>query len=40
MKAEWIVPGKDGKASQKPRLPFIGPARAYVFTGKVFEGCE
>lgn len=38
--AQWLVPGKDGKASQKPRLPLIGPARVYVIAGKVLEGGE
>lgn len=38
--AQCLIPGKDGKASQKPRLPFIGPARVYVITGKVLEGGE
>jgi len=30
----WIVPGGDGRLTQKPRLPGIGTARVYVFTNK------
>lgn len=30
----WIVPGGDKRPTQKPRLPGIGTARAYVFTNK------
>lgn len=30
----WIVPGGDGRSTQKPRLPGIGTARVYVFTNK------
>ena len=30
----WIVPGGEGRATQKPRLPGIGTARVYVFTNK------
>jgi len=30
----WIVPGGDGRPTQKPRLPGIGPTRVYVFTNK------
>jgi len=30
----WIVPGSDGRPTQKPRLPGIGTARVYVFTNK------
>ncbi len=30
----WIVPGGDGRPTQKPRLPGIGTARVYVFTNK------
>jgi uncharacterized protein (DUF927 family) len=33
----WILPGSDGRATQKPRLPGIGPARVYVFGGKMWE---
>ena len=40
VQAEWMVSGKDGKASQKPRLPFIGPARVYVLSSKLFGGQE
>ncbi len=35
--AEWIMPGKDGKTAQKPRLPGLGPTRCYVFTSKMWE---
>ena len=30
----WILPGADGRPTQKPRLPGIGTARVYVFTNK------
>jgi uncharacterized protein (DUF927 family) len=30
----WIAPGGDGRPTQKPRLPGLGTARAYVFTNK------
>jgi uncharacterized protein (DUF927 family) len=32
----WILPGSDGKATQKPRLPGIGPTRVYVFSSKMW----
>jgi uncharacterized protein (DUF927 family)/phage/plasmid primase-like uncharacterized protein len=35
----WIVPGGDGRPTQKPRLPGIGTARVYVFTNK-WAGAE
>lgn len=34
----WIVPGGDGRPTQKPRLPGIGTARVYVFTNKWATG--
>ena len=34
----WIVPGGDGRPTQKPRLPGIGTARVYVFTNKWADG--
>jgi uncharacterized protein (DUF927 family) len=34
----WIVPGGEGRATQKPRLPGIGTARVYVFTNKWADG--
>jgi uncharacterized protein (DUF927 family) len=30
----WILPGADGRPTQKPRLPGIGTARVYVFTNR------
>ncbi|MBB3211124.1 uncharacterized protein (DUF927 family)/phage/plasmid primase-like uncharacterized protein [Herbaspirillum sp. Sphag1AN] len=37
--AGWLQPGKDGKASQKPRIPILGSTtRCYVFTSKMWEG--
>lgn len=34
----WIVPGGDGRSTQKPRLPGIGTTtRVYVLTGKIWE---
>lgn len=29
--AGWLIPGSDGKPTQKPRLPGMGPTRVYVF---------
>ncbi len=37
LKNEWLIPGNDGKSTQKPRLPGIGPTRVYVFGGKMWE---
>lgn len=36
--AGWIVPGKDGNPTQKPRLPGMGTARCYVFAPAMWEG--
>ena len=36
----WILPGSDGRATQKPRLRDIGTARVFVFTSKMWEGDE
>ena len=36
----WLAPGNDGKTTQKPRLPGIGPTRVYVFGGRMWEGEE
>jgi putative DNA primase/helicase len=33
----WLVPGKDGKASQKPRNKGVGIPRCYVFTNRLWE---
>ncbi len=38
IKAGWLIPGKDGKTAQKPRIPGLGPTRCYVFTGCMWEG--
>ncbi|MET3132632.1 uncharacterized protein (DUF927 family)/phage/plasmid primase-like uncharacterized protein [Oxalobacteraceae bacterium GrIS 1.11] len=38
--AKWIEPGKDGRDTQKPRIPGIGPTRCYVFTARMWEGEE
>ncbi|ADH86725.1 DUF927 domain-containing protein [Desulfurivibrio alkaliphilus] len=32
----WLVPGTDGRPNQKIRLPGVGPARVYVFSGKMW----
>jgi uncharacterized protein (DUF927 family) len=32
----WIRPGKDGRASQKPRIPGMGPTRVYVFASHMW----
>ena len=41
IKSGWIEPGTDGKSTQKPRLPGIGPTRCYVFSTRLWEdeGC-
>lgn len=33
----WLIPGSDGKNTQKPRLPEIGLSRVYVIGGKMWE---
>lgn len=33
----WIERGGDSKATQKPRLPGLGPTRCYVFTSRLWE---
>ncbi|MGO4390225.1 DUF927 domain-containing protein [Variovorax sp. M-6] len=38
--AQWLVPGNDGKSSQKPRLPGLGLTRVYVVNRQVLEGGE
>ncbi|MCZ4762350.1 DUF927 domain-containing protein [Legionella pneumophila] len=35
--AGWIVPGNDGKASQKRRIKGVGIPRCYIFTDKVWS---
>lgn len=35
--AGWIIPGNDGKSSQKIRVRGIGIPRLYVFTGKIWS---
>ncbi|KTD63882.1 DUF927 domain-containing protein [Legionella spiritensis] len=35
--AGWIIPGNDGKASQKRRIRGVGIPRCYVFTEKVWS---
>ncbi len=35
--AGWIVPGKDGKNSQKLRIKPLGTLRCYVFTSRMWE---
>ncbi len=35
--AGWLEAGNDGKNTQKPRLPGIGPTRCYIFTGRMWE---
>jgi putative DNA primase/helicase len=35
--AGWILPGNDGKASQKRRIKGVGIPRCYVFTDKVWS---
>jgi hypothetical protein len=34
----WITPGRDGKSTQKPRLPGMGTStRVFVFGSKMWE---
>lgn len=33
----WLEPGTDGRDTQKPRLPGLGPTRCYVFTPRMWE---
>ncbi len=40
LSAGWLIPGKDGKTSQKPRLPGIGPGRVYVLGSAMFGDAE
>lgn len=39
-KKGWLVPGNDGKNSQKPRIRGIGMPRCYVFSGEMWEDEE
>lgn len=32
MEADWLIPGSDGRPTQKPRIPGMGPTRVYVFS--------
>ena len=34
----WLLPGADGKATQKPRLKGLGPTRCYVITPRFADG--
>jgi uncharacterized protein (DUF927 family) len=36
----WLVPANDGRPTQKPRLPEIGPTRVYVLGGAMWEAGE
>lgn len=38
LKAGWLAPGEGSRATQKPRIPGIGPTRCYVLTAKMWEG--
>ena len=38
LKAGWLAPGEASRATQKPRIPGIGPTRCYVLTGRMWEG--
>lgn len=40
IEAGWIEPGRDGRTTQKPRIPGIGMTRCYVFTERIWEGDE
>jgi uncharacterized protein (DUF927 family) len=35
--AGWLAKGEGNRATQKPRIPGIGPTRCYVFTGRMWE---
>ncbi|HCE5543618.1 TPA: hypothetical protein NHI59_000420, partial [Legionella pneumophila] len=37
IKAGWIIPGNDGKASQKRRIKGVGIPRCYIFTDKLWS---
>lgn len=37
LKAGWLAPGAGSRATQKPRIPGIGPTRCYVFAGRMWE---
>lgn len=37
LKAGWITPGNDGKASQKPRVKAVGIPRCYVFNERLWS---
>jgi hypothetical protein len=34
----WLLPGPDGKATQKPRLKGPGPTRCYVIAPRFADG--
>lgn len=36
--AGWIQAANDGRDTQKPRIPGIGPTRCFVFTSRMWEG--
>ena len=38
VKVGWLAKGEGGRATQKPRLPGLGPTRCYIFTGRMWEG--
>lgn len=38
LKAGWLAPGEGSRATQKPRIPGIGPTRCYVLTKRMWEG--
>lgn len=38
VKAGWLAKGEGSRATQKPRLPGLGPTRCYVLTGRMWEG--
>jgi uncharacterized protein (DUF927 family) len=40
VEAGWLAKGEGDRATQKPRLPGIGPTRCYVFTERMWEGEE
>ncbi len=37
MEKGWLVPGNDGKSSQKPRVKGLGTIRCYVFNARVWD---
>jgi uncharacterized protein (DUF927 family) len=37
VKEGWVIPGNDGRPTQKPRIPELGTPRCYVFSSKMWD---